>query len=171
MCRAAQPKLRSLLVPSLCLWRGEAEEDRSLLEPAVPPLAVSSPSCDLMHHSPLCFADPREPGAPRDDGEDPWANSVPHDPQNSVRSFSLSSLCPPRLCPHTRSHLSGRCAGAASPEQPSSPPPFLCRKQKYFHNGNLVWDENTSDGRYVQENCKPLRVGAAVWLLEGLGAC
>ncbi|KFO65378.1 Dual specificity protein kinase CLK3, partial [Corvus brachyrhynchos] len=31
------------------------------------------------------------------------------------------------------------------------------RKQKYFHNGNLVWDENTSDGRYVQENCKPLR--------------
>uniref|UniRef100_A0A8C3J1E1 dual-specificity kinase n=1 Tax=Calidris pygmaea TaxID=425635 RepID=A0A8C3J1E1_9CHAR len=35
------------------------------------------------------------------------------------------------------------------------------RKQKYFHNGNLVWDENTSDGRYVQENCKPLRVGAA----------
>ncbi|XP_025055691.1 dual specificity protein kinase CLK3 [Alligator sinensis] len=31
------------------------------------------------------------------------------------------------------------------------------RKQKYFHNGNLVWDESTSDGRYVQENCKPLR--------------
>ncbi|CAN8187951.1 unnamed protein product [Coccothraustes coccothraustes] len=31
------------------------------------------------------------------------------------------------------------------------------RKQKYFHNGSLVWDENTSDGRYVQENCKPLR--------------
>ncbi|OXB55484.1 hypothetical protein ASZ78_016455 [Callipepla squamata] len=31
------------------------------------------------------------------------------------------------------------------------------RKQKYFHKGNLVWDENTSDGRYVQENCKPLR--------------
>ncbi|XP_007436922.1 dual specificity protein kinase CLK3 isoform X1 [Python bivittatus] len=31
------------------------------------------------------------------------------------------------------------------------------RKQKYFHKGNLVWDENTSDGRYVQENCKPLQ--------------
>ncbi|XP_043350223.1 dual specificity protein kinase CLK3 isoform X2 [Dermochelys coriacea] len=31
------------------------------------------------------------------------------------------------------------------------------RKQKYFHKGGLVWDENTSDGRYVQENCKPLR--------------
>ncbi|XP_062819325.1 dual specificity protein kinase CLK3 isoform X3 [Anolis carolinensis] len=31
------------------------------------------------------------------------------------------------------------------------------RKQKYFHKGSLVWDENTSDGRYVQENCKPLQ--------------
>nr|XP_056721721.1 dual specificity protein kinase CLK3 isoform X2 [Euleptes europaea] len=31
------------------------------------------------------------------------------------------------------------------------------RKQKYFHKGGLVWDENTSDGRYVQENCKPLQ--------------
>ncbi|KAM3827965.1 dual specificity protein kinase CLK3 isoform 1-T1 [Vipera latastei] len=33
------------------------------------------------------------------------------------------------------------------------------RKQKYFHKGNLVWDENSSDGRYVQENCKPLQAG------------
>ncbi|XP_053128653.1 dual specificity protein kinase CLK3 isoform X2 [Hemicordylus capensis] len=32
------------------------------------------------------------------------------------------------------------------------------RKQKYFHKGSLVWDENTSDGRYVQENCKPLQM-------------
>ncbi|XP_007478223.2 dual specificity protein kinase CLK3 [Monodelphis domestica] len=31
------------------------------------------------------------------------------------------------------------------------------RKQKYFYKGGLVWDENTSDGRYVKENCKPLR--------------
>ncbi|XP_005994151.1 dual specificity protein kinase CLK3 isoform X2 [Latimeria chalumnae] len=31
------------------------------------------------------------------------------------------------------------------------------RKQKYFYRGNLMWDENTSDGRYVKENCKPLR--------------
>ncbi|XP_054858300.1 dual specificity protein kinase CLK3 isoform X1 [Eublepharis macularius] len=31
------------------------------------------------------------------------------------------------------------------------------RKQKYFHKGSLMWDENTSDGRYVQENCKPLQ--------------
>nr|XP_033775799.1 dual specificity protein kinase CLK3 isoform X2 [Geotrypetes seraphini] len=30
------------------------------------------------------------------------------------------------------------------------------RKQKYFHKGTLIWDENTSDGKYVTENCKPL---------------
>ena len=34
-----------------------------------------------------------------------------------------------------------------------------------------MWDENTSDGRYVQENCKPLRVGAAPRLLEGWLGC
>ncbi|OXB52196.1 UNVERIFIED_CONTAM: hypothetical protein H355_002836, partial [Colinus virginianus] len=32
------------------------------------------------------------------------------------------------------------------------------RKQKYFYHGRLDWDENTSAGRYVRENCKPLRV-------------
>lgn len=31
------------------------------------------------------------------------------------------------------------------------------RKQKYFYKGGLVWDENSSDGRYVKENCKPLK--------------
>ncbi|XP_060614123.1 dual specificity protein kinase CLK2 isoform X3 [Anolis sagrei] len=31
------------------------------------------------------------------------------------------------------------------------------RKQKYFYHGRLDWDENTSAGRYVRENCKPLR--------------
>ncbi|NXQ90694.1 CLK3 kinase, partial [Nyctibius grandis] len=31
------------------------------------------------------------------------------------------------------------------------------RKQNFFHNGKLVWDENTPKGRYVRENCKPLR--------------
>ncbi|KAB1260762.1 Dual specificity protein kinase CLK2 [Camelus dromedarius] len=31
------------------------------------------------------------------------------------------------------------------------------RKQKYFYRGRLDWDENTSAGRYVRENCKPLR--------------
>ncbi|XP_029430349.1 dual specificity protein kinase CLK3 isoform X2 [Rhinatrema bivittatum] len=30
------------------------------------------------------------------------------------------------------------------------------RKQKYFHKGTLIWDETTSDGKYVTENCKPL---------------
>nr|XP_033780275.1 dual specificity protein kinase CLK2 isoform X8 [Geotrypetes seraphini] len=31
------------------------------------------------------------------------------------------------------------------------------RKQKYFYHCRLDWDENTSAGRYVRENCKPLR--------------
>ncbi|KAJ7307356.1 hypothetical protein JRQ81_009368 [Phrynocephalus forsythii] len=31
------------------------------------------------------------------------------------------------------------------------------RKQKYFYHGRLDWDESTSAGRYVRENCKPLR--------------
>eukprot|EP00076_Gallus_gallus_P033627 XP_024999165.1 dual specificity protein kinase CLK2 isoform X2 [Gallus gallus] len=31
------------------------------------------------------------------------------------------------------------------------------RKQKYFYHGRLDWDENTSAGRYVRDNCKPLR--------------
>lgn len=39
---------------------------------------------------------------------------------------------------------------------------FTFRKQKYFYKGGLVWDENSSDGRYVKENCKPLKV--SFWL-------
>ncbi|XP_061090646.1 dual specificity protein kinase CLK2-like isoform X1 [Conger conger] len=31
------------------------------------------------------------------------------------------------------------------------------RKQKYFYRGRLDWDENSSAGRYVRENCKALR--------------
>uniref|UniRef100_A0A8C6PAF1 dual-specificity kinase n=1 Tax=Nothobranchius furzeri TaxID=105023 RepID=A0A8C6PAF1_NOTFU len=31
------------------------------------------------------------------------------------------------------------------------------RKQKYFHRGRLDWDETSSSGKYVRENCKPLR--------------
>ncbi|ELK29476.1 Dual specificity protein kinase CLK3 [Myotis davidii] len=31
------------------------------------------------------------------------------------------------------------------------------RKQKYFYKGALVWDEHSSDGRYVMENYKPLK--------------
>lgn len=36
----------------------------------------------------------------------------------------------------------------------------LCplRKQKYFYRGRLDWDESSSAGKYVRENCKPLRV-------------
>lgn len=32
------------------------------------------------------------------------------------------------------------------------------RKTKYFYHGKLDWDERSSAGRYVRENCKPLRV-------------
>ncbi|KAJ8273476.1 hypothetical protein GJAV_G00102020 [Gymnothorax javanicus] len=31
------------------------------------------------------------------------------------------------------------------------------RKQKYFYRGRMDWDESSSAGRYVRENCKPLR--------------
>jgi len=30
------------------------------------------------------------------------------------------------------------------------------RKTKYFYRGRLDWDERSSAGRYVRENCKPL---------------
>ncbi|XP_064481127.1 dual specificity protein kinase CLK2-like isoform X2 [Ornithodoros turicata] len=35
----------------------------------------------------------------------------------------------------------------------------MCRKTKtkYFYHGHLDWDEKSSAGRYVKENCKPLR--------------
>ncbi|CAG2161345.1 unnamed protein product [Oppiella nova] len=34
----------------------------------------------------------------------------------------------------------------------------MCRKTKtnYFYHGRLSWDEKSSNGRYVRENCKPL---------------
>ncbi|CAF0964137.1 unnamed protein product [Adineta steineri] len=31
------------------------------------------------------------------------------------------------------------------------------KKTKYFYHGRLDWDERSSAGRYVRENCKPLR--------------
>ncbi|XP_022091060.1 dual specificity protein kinase CLK2-like isoform X2 [Acanthaster planci] len=31
------------------------------------------------------------------------------------------------------------------------------RKQKYFYHSGVDWDRNSSSGRYVRENCKPLR--------------
>ena len=33
-----------------------------------------------------------------------------------------------------------------------------CRKTKYFHHGALRWSEKTTEGRYVLDNCKPLKV-------------
>ncbi|CAI9721981.1 specificity kinase CLK2 isoform X4 [Octopus vulgaris] len=31
------------------------------------------------------------------------------------------------------------------------------RKSKYFYHGKLDWDEKNSSGRYIRENCKPLK--------------
>ncbi|KAK2103343.1 Dual specificity protein kinase clk3 [Saguinus oedipus] len=50
----------------------------------------------------------------------------------------------------------------ARPLSPLDPTALIFRKQKYFYKGGLVWDENSSDGRYVKENCKPLKV--SFWL-------
>ena len=38
------------------------------------------------------------------------------------------------------------------------------RKTKYFYKGKLDWDERSSAGRYVRENCKTLRVKLASYL-------
>lgn len=34
---------------------------------------------------------------------------------------------------------------------------YKTKKQKYFQNGSLIWDETSADGRYVNKNCHPLR--------------
>ena len=46
--------------------------------------------------------------------------------------------------------------------------PYPLRKQKYFYRGRLDWDESSSAGKYVRENCKPLRVRGmfGVWKKE-----
>lgn len=40
-------------------------------------------------------------------------------------------------------------------------------KTKYFYHGKLDWDEKSSAGRYVRENCKPLHVSS----LKQLNSC
>lgn len=35
-------------------------------------------------------------------------------------------------------------------------------KTKYFYHGKLSWDEKTSSGRYVRDNCKPLLVSNSI---------
>lgn len=34
----------------------------------------------------------------------------------------------------------------------------LFRKNKYFYRGHLDWDKESSSGRYVIDNCRPLQV-------------
>ncbi|XP_044135476.1 dual specificity protein kinase CLK3-like isoform X1 [Bufo gargarizans] len=34
---------------------------------------------------------------------------------------------------------------------------YKTKKQKYFQNGSLIWDETSADGRYVSKNCRLLR--------------
>lgn len=37
-------------------------------------------------------------------------------------------------------------------------------KTKYFYHSKLDWDQSSSAGRYVRENCKPLKVGTIFFL-------
>ncbi|XP_073435637.1 dual specificity protein kinase CLK3 isoform X1 [Dendrobates tinctorius] len=34
---------------------------------------------------------------------------------------------------------------------------YRTKKQKYFQNGSIIWDETSADGRYVNKNCLPFR--------------
>lgn len=36
-------------------------------------------------------------------------------------------------------------------------------KTKYFYHGKLDWNENSTAGRYVRDNCKPLHVSAVLF--------
>ena len=133
--------------------------------------AVMIPTCCVPHPS----TDPREPRAFGDDGEDPRAHPITHDPPDKVRiapsglsclGVTWQSCCPDLPAGSGRGPLP--CFAAllrVAAVFPILTPPFLSfvfRKQKYFYKGGLVWDENSSDGRYVKENCKPLKV--SFWL-------
>lgn len=99
----------------------------------------------------------------------------------SIRFCSFTFLVPSVLCSSDLANLfcpdipfppgfaSGPGGRAISPHYCQTPLAHLplpsslfFRKQKYFYKGGLVWDENSSDGRYVKENCKPLKV--SFWL-------
>ena len=41
-------------------------------------------------------------------------------------------------------------------------------KTKYFSTGKLVWDEHSSAGKYVRENCKTLKVEETISKLLSL---
>ena len=45
------------------------------------------------------------------------------------------------------------------------------RKTKYFYRGRLDWDERSSAGRYVRDNCKPLRVTKIFHLFFKFKSC
>ena len=39
-------------------------------------------------------------------------------------------------------------------------------KTKYFQGGRLLWDEHSSAGKYVRENCKPIKVSLLISRLD-----
>lgn len=41
-------------------------------------------------------------------------------------------------------------------------------KTKYFYHGKLDWDQSSSAGRYVRENCKPLKVDKIEFINIGI---
>lgn len=41
-------------------------------------------------------------------------------------------------------------------------------KTKYFYHGKLDWDDKSSAGRYVRDNCKPLHVSILIVLQSNI---
>ena len=41
-------------------------------------------------------------------------------------------------------------------------------RTKFFNGGTLLWDENSSAGKYVRENCKPLQVTILILILDNI---
>lgn len=37
-------------------------------------------------------------------------------------------------------------------------------RTRYFYHGKLDWEEKSSAGRYVRENCKPLLVSISIFI-------
>ena len=40
-------------------------------------------------------------------------------------------------------------------------------RTKYYSGGKLLWDENSSAGKYVRDNCKPLQVQTSPQWMAG----
>lgn len=138
------------------------------------------PACTLLHipfqfHShnwSSCFPDSWQQGASSHDGKDLGSHPFSDDSKNEVNLEWKGLTCFPFLSkelifhiiffcsilPHLHFHMEKKENYVLTFWFFNLP---FSRKQKYFYRGRLDWDENTSAGRYVRENCKPLRVSQA----------